>query len=225
MAIARIRKNDTVIVVSGNDAGKTGTVVRVDPKKGVAVVGGINVHKKAMRRTEKTPGGIIDVELPIRLCKLMPYDAEKKCGTRVRTGEKYRNVYHNYSENRLRLTGYVMLEKLVVDPARHASYYALTRQDLRRFRFVRGDAEGLVNMPLQMKGHKLSISLREDTEKDNLVWVSLRSVDDFPCNQVAAEFFNGGGHLNAAGGRLECSIDEAVRIAQQAILHYESLLK
>ena len=85
MAIARIRKNDTVIVVSGNDAGKTGTVVRVDPKKGVAVVGGINVHKKAMRRTEKTPGGIIDKEMPIRLCKLMPYDAGKKTGTRVRT--------------------------------------------------------------------------------------------------------------------------------------------
>lgn len=137
----------------------------------------------------------------------------------------YRNVYHNYSENRLRLTGYVMLEKLVVDMARHASYYALTRQDLRRFHFIKGDAEGLVNMPLQIKGHKLSISLREDTEKDNLVWVSLRSVDQFPCNQMAAEFFNGGGHLNASGGRLHCSIDEAIKVAQQAILKYENLLK
>ena len=88
MAISRIRKNDTVIVVSGNDAGKTGTVLRVDPRKGVAVVGGINVHKKAMRRTEKTPGGLVDIELPIRLCKLMPYDAEAKKGTRVKTGEK-----------------------------------------------------------------------------------------------------------------------------------------
>ena len=88
MALARIRKNDTVIVVSGNDAGKTGTVISVNPKKGVAVVGGLNKHKKAMRRTEKTPGGLVDVELPIRLCKLMPYDADKKCGTRVRTGEK-----------------------------------------------------------------------------------------------------------------------------------------
>ena len=85
MAIARIKKNDTVIVTSGNDAGKTGTVLKVDPKKGTAVVGGINVHKKAMRRTEKTPGGIIDKEMPIRLCKLMPYDAGKKTGTRVRT--------------------------------------------------------------------------------------------------------------------------------------------
>ncbi len=88
MAIARIRKNDTVICTRGNDAGKTGTVLSVDPKKGVAVVGGLNVHKKAVRRTEKTPGGLIDKELPIRLCKLMPYDAEKKCGTRVKTGEK-----------------------------------------------------------------------------------------------------------------------------------------
>ena len=88
MAIARIRKNDTVVVISGNDAGKTGTVTKVDPKKGVAVVAGVNVHKKAMRRTEKTAGGIIDKEMPIWLCKLMPYDPEAKRGTRVRVGEK-----------------------------------------------------------------------------------------------------------------------------------------
>ena len=87
MAIARIKKNDTVVVISGNDAGKTGTVISVDPKKGTAIVGGVNVHKKAMRRTEKTAGGLIDKELPIRLCKLMPYDAEKKRGTRVKAGE------------------------------------------------------------------------------------------------------------------------------------------
>ena len=88
MAIARIRKNDTVIVISGNDAGKTGTVMSVDTKKQTAIVGGLNVHKKAVRRTEKQAGGLIDRERPIRLCKLMPYDADKKCGTRVRTGEK-----------------------------------------------------------------------------------------------------------------------------------------
>ena len=137
----------------------------------------------------------------------------------------YRNVYHNYSENRLRLLGYVMLEKLVVDASRHASYFTLTREDLRRFHFIKGDAEGLVNMPLQIKGHKLSVSLREDTEKDNLVWVSLRSVDNFPCNKMAELFYNGGGHLNASGGRLNCSIEEAIKITQQAFLHFESMLK
>jgi phosphoesterase RecJ-like protein len=137
----------------------------------------------------------------------------------------YRNVYHNYSYDRIRLMGYVMYEKLVYDAPRHAAYFTLSRDDLKRFHFIKGDAEGLVNIPQQIKGLKLSISLREDTEKENLVWVSLRSVDDFPCNEVAARFFNGGGHLNASGGRLECSLDEAVRITQQAIAAFEDQLK
>ena len=137
----------------------------------------------------------------------------------------YRNVYHNFSENRLRLMGFVMHERLVVYPTLHASFFTMTRSDLKRFHFVKGDAEGLVNMPLQIKGHKLSISLREDTERDNLVWVSLRSVDQFPCNEMAQQFFNGGGHLNASGGRLYCSIKEAVEITQNAIKAFETMLK
>lgn len=137
----------------------------------------------------------------------------------------YRNVYHTFSEGRLRLTGYVLYERLVIDSERHASFFALTRRDLRRFHFVKGDAEGLVNVPLQVKGMKLSISLREDTEKPSTVWVSLRSVDDFPCNEMAALFFNGGGHRNASGGRLHCTIDEAQVVARQAILHFEDKLK
>ncbi|MBR5929990.1 MAG: DHH family phosphoesterase [Prevotella sp.] len=133
----------------------------------------------------------------------------------------YRNVYNNYSEWRLRLIGYVLYQKLNVIPEKHASYFCLTRRDLKRFHYLKGDAEGLVNMPLQIKGMKLSISLREDTERDNLIWVSLRSVDDFSCTKVAETYFNGGGHLNASGGRLECSMEEAEKIAQQAIRELE----
>lgn len=136
----------------------------------------------------------------------------------------FRNVYHNFSENRLRLMGYVMYERLVVDPMHHTSYFTLTREDLKRFHFIKGDAEGLVNMPLQIKGHKLSISLREDTERDNFIWVSLRSVDQVPCNKIAEKFFNGGGHLNASGGKLNCSIQEATKIVEQAILAFEKEL-
>ena len=53
MSIARIKKNDTVIVTHGNDAGRTGTVKSVNPKKGTAIVEGLNKHKKAMRRTQQ----------------------------------------------------------------------------------------------------------------------------------------------------------------------------
>ena len=137
----------------------------------------------------------------------------------------YRNVYHNYSEHRLRMVGFVLCNRLVVDDKRHAAYYTLTRDDQKQFHFVKGDAEGLVNMPLQIKGLKLSISLREDTERENLVWVSLRSVDAFPCNKMAAQFFNGGGHLNASGGRVYGTIEDAVEVVQKALQTFEEALK
>lgn len=135
----------------------------------------------------------------------------------------YRNVHNNYSESRLRLTGYILYEKLRFFENRHASIFTLSREEMKRFHFVRGDAEGLVNMPLQVKGMKLSISLREDTEKD-VIRVSLRSVDDFPCNKMAEEFFNGGGHLNASGGELPFPLDEAIKTAERAIDAYKDLL-
>lgn len=137
----------------------------------------------------------------------------------------YRNVYHNYSEDRIRLMGYVMYEKLVYLPEFHAAFYTLTKEEQQRFHFVKGDAEGLVNIPQQIKGLKLSISLREDTEKKNLIWVSLRSVDDFPCNKMAEDFFNGGGHLNASGGRINGTMEEAVETVKRAIIAYENKLK
>ena len=130
----------------------------------------------------------------------------------------YRNVYHNYSESRIRLMGFVMYEKLVYLPESHAAYYSLTRQEQKRFHFIKGDAEGLVNIPQQIKGLKLSISLREDTDKPNIVWV-------FPCNKMAEEFFNGGGHLNASGGRINGTMEEAIAIVNQAIKAYDTLLR
>ena len=137
----------------------------------------------------------------------------------------YRNVYHNYSEDRLRLMGYVLYEKLVYLPEYHAAFYTLTKDELRRFHFIKGDAEGLVNIPQQIKGLKVSISLREDTDKPNLVWVSLRSVDDFPCNLMAEQFFNGGGHLNASGGRIYGTMQDAIETVRKAVEAFADRLK
>ncbi len=137
----------------------------------------------------------------------------------------YRNVYHNYSSWAIRLRGYLMSQKLNVFEDLHASYFSISRYEMEEHNFVKGDAEGLVNVPLTIKGLKLSISLREDDRIDNKIWVSLRSVDDFPANKVAEQFFNGGGHLNAAGGHLDCSLNEACQIARQAIKAFADQLK
>lgn len=137
----------------------------------------------------------------------------------------YRNVFNNYSQWAIRLRGYLMSQKLNVFEDLHASYYTLTRKEMKDFHFVRGDAEGLVNIPLRIKGLKCSISMREDDRVDNRIWVSLRSVDDFSVEEMAKKFFNGGGHFNASGGRLDCSIEEAEKIARQAIEFYADKLK
>ena len=135
----------------------------------------------------------------------------------------YRYIYHSFSVNRLRLQGYILYEKLKFYANNHACLFTLNREEMKQFHFIRGDGEGFVNLPLQIQGMKLSISLREDTDKD-VVRVSLRSVDDFPCNEMAARFFNGGGHLNASGGQLPFPMEEAVKTVEQAIEAYADRL-
>ena len=137
--------------------------------------------------------------------------------------EIYRKVFNTHSEGRLRLMGYVLYEKMQVFPQFNAALITLTREEQKKFQYKKGDTEGFVNMPLSMKGICFSVFLREDTEKD-MIKVSLRSVGTFPCNEVASEFFNGGGHLNASGGEFYGPMEEAVALFKQALVKYEDLL-
>ena len=137
--------------------------------------------------------------------------------------EIYRRVFNTYSEGRLRLMGYVLYEKMQVFPQFHAALISLTRSEQKKFQYIKGDTEGFVNMPLSIKGICFSAFLREDTEKD-MIKVSLRSVGSFPCNQLAAEFFNGGGHLNASGGEFYGTMEEAIELFKQALIKFEKLL-
>lgn len=136
----------------------------------------------------------------------------------------YRNVFHCFSTHRLQFWGYMLHEKLKFYAGGRASIMHYDADEMKRYKYIRGDAEGLVNQPLQVRGCRLSMCLREDTEHPDTIRVSLRSVDDVPCNEISAEFFNGGGHLNASGGELHCSLEEAVAIAEQAIEKYKDRL-
>lgn len=135
-----------------------------------------------------------------------------------------RNINNNFTAERFRLMGYVLYQKLLVLPEYHASIYSLTADELRTFKYLKGDMEGVVNMPLQIRGQKVSISLREDLEHP-IIWVSIRSYDDVSARDMAEQFFNGGGHFNAAGGKLEnCTMDEAIAKAKTAIEAFSDVL-
>lgn len=137
----------------------------------------------------------------------------------------YRNVFYTASAARLRLQGYLLYVNMQLLNGYHTSIMTLTREERKRFGIKNGDTEGFVNIPLQIMGMRLSVFLTEDTEHPGIVKVSLRSVDDFPCNLMAEEFFNGGGHKNASGGRIQCTMDEAVECVKQAVNKYRKWLK
>lgn len=135
----------------------------------------------------------------------------------------YRNTFNTHTEGRLRLMGYVLYEKMEIYRDFNSALIWLTKEDQRKFQYRKGDTEGFVNMPLSMQGIRFSCFLREDTEKD-MIKVSLRSVGDFPCNKVASDFFGGGGHLNASGGEVYGTMDEAISLFKQALIKYEDQL-
>lgn len=137
----------------------------------------------------------------------------------------YRNVFWTASEARLRLQGYLLYVNMKVLYNRHAAIITLTNEERRRFKVKNGDTEGIVNIPLTMLGTKLSVFINEDTEHPGTMKLSLRSVGDFPCDQMASRFFGGGGHKNASGGRLKCSMQETVEKVKEAIEYYADLLK
>lgn len=121
----------------------------------------------------------------------------------------YRLVYNNYSESRLRLQGFVLNEKMQVFPEKSTSLITLTDKELHKYKYKKGDTEGFVNMPLQINGILMSAFFREDKEQ-GIIKLSFRSVGTVPCNRFSSDFFNGGGHQNAAGGEFRGTLQEAV---------------
>jgi len=132
------------------------------------------------------------------------------------------------SENRLRFIGFCLSRKLKVLPKYHAAYIAVTWDELQRFWIKTGDTEGLVNFPLSIEGVKLAAFITERKEGENgemVVKMSLRSKGEFPANDMAARYFNGGGHRNAAGGKSDRGIYETIDQFVEACKEYKELLE
>ncbi len=122
----------------------------------------------------------------------------------------HRNVFDNYSYQRMRLMGYCLYKKMQIFPQYGTALITLSDAELQQFFFKPGDAEGIVNLPMSINGIFFSCMLREDKEHDEIK-VSMRSQGTFPANQVAKDLFNGGGHLNAAGGKSTESLEATIQ--------------
>jgi phosphoesterase RecJ-like protein len=124
--------------------------------------------------------------------------------TGILPSEIHSAVYDNYSYQRLRLLGYALSEKMKIVAGLPVAYFTLTQKELSQFGYQKGDTEGLVNYPFSIKNMKVCALF---TESDGYVKISFRSKGKIDMNTFARNYFNGGGHINAAGGKSNDSLD------------------
>nr|WP_315175492.1 bifunctional oligoribonuclease/PAP phosphatase NrnA [uncultured Flavobacterium sp.] len=117
-------------------------------------------------------------------------------------------LFDNSSYNRLQLLGRA-LQNMQLIPEKQTSYITLTQAELNEFHFVKGDTEGIVNYGLSIKGIVFSAIFIENQE-EKIIKISFRSQGAFDVNEFARNHFNGGGHINAAGGKSEESLSATV---------------
>ncbi len=122
--------------------------------------------------------------------------------------EIHDNVYDSNSYNKLQLLG-CALNNLKVIPKHKTAYISLSQDELNQFNFKKGDTEGVVNYGLSIENVVFAAIFIEH-KKEGIIKISFRSKGNFDVNAFARNHFNGGGHINAAGGRSELSLKDTI---------------
>ncbi len=127
-------------------------------------------------------------------------------------------VFNNSSENRLKFLGYCLNEKLEVLSDFNTSVISISRAELDKYDVMTGDTEGIVNYGLSITGIRLTALI---VERKDMVKLSLRSTGDFPASEICKKYFNGGGHLNAAGGHSDDTLENVVKKFKEVLPLYK----
>lgn len=127
-------------------------------------------------------------------------------------------VYSTFSENRLRLLGFCLCERLKVFPKQGAAFIYLSKSDLRRFNYQIGDCEGIVNYCLSLEGIEFGALV---TERADRVRLSFRSKHNFDVNVFSKTYWNGAGHRKAAGGFSHEKLDSVIERLTKLIEEFE----
>lgn len=130
-------------------------------------------------------------------------------------------IYNSNTERRLRFLGFCLANRLTVLPEYNTAYFAITKADLEQFGILTGDTEGLVNYALSIQGIRLAALI---IERKDTIKMSFRSIGNFPCNEFSRNHFNGGGHLNAAGGHSDETMEKTIEKFNRILPLYQNLL-
>lgn len=125
------------------------------------------------------------------------------------------------SLNSLRLESYAISNKMEVFPEHKCALITLDLEELKKYSYERGDTEGLVNRPLEVRGMRYSIFMREDPD---CVKISARSCENFPVSEICKNLYGGGGHIQAAGAEFHGSLAECKKILIEHLKDYDKYL-
>jgi bifunctional oligoribonuclease and PAP phosphatase NrnA len=134
----------------------------------------------------------------------------------------HEKIYDNFLENRLRFIGNLLLNRMEVFYEYNTALVCIPADDLTRFEITTGDTEGLVNYPLAIQGIKMACLAIDRGEEIKL---SFRSKGNVDVNTFARNYFNGGGHFNAAGGSSKETLAQVKKLFKQAIHEQKNLLQ
>lgn len=133
----------------------------------------------------------------------------------------HQQVYDNATEGRLKFLGYCLSNKLEVFREFNTALITVSKADISKFDIQTGETEGVVNYALSINGIRLAAFIVERNDK---VKLSLRSIGDFPANEICKKYFNGGGHRNAAGGQSDESFETVIEKFKSILPEYKTLL-
>ena len=117
----------------------------------------------------------------------------------------HENLFDNFLENRLRFIGHALTNRMEVLYEFNTALISIPWKDLVKYQIRTGDTEGLVNYPLTIQGIKFAALI---IDRDEEIKCSFRSKGGFDVNLFARNYFEGGGHRNAAGGRSSETLDQ-----------------
>jgi bifunctional oligoribonuclease and PAP phosphatase NrnA len=135
--------------------------------------------------------------------------------------EVHNRIYDDNTESRLKLLGYCLNDKLTVLREYKTAFFYLSEKELEKFNYQKGDTEGVVNYALSIQGIRFAAFF---VERDGVIKTSFRSKGSFDVNKFARAHFSGGGHVNAAGGMSELSMDKTLEKFKSVLPVYNKQL-
>jgi len=134
----------------------------------------------------------------------------------------HQNIYDTNSPNRMKLLG-VALKNLVINPSKKTAYITLSQEELDTHKFQKGDTEGFVNYALSIEGI-IFAAIFIESKNEGIIKISFRSKGNFSVNDFARNHYEGGGHINAAGGRSQLSLNKTISEFNSILASYQNAL-